>query len=1228
MGGGWESSAVTRAPDRDLPPGRGFVGRRLELAELMSGLHAAFAGHGTLYAVVGEPGIGKSRLASEFASLAHERGARVLWASALREPRAVAPPYWLWTTLLRDAARAGAPWNAGNSTTADTTPAGAGGVEAHEVLAGAARDLQLVGEPIVPTLGLFDATLERLVALARTQPLVIVLDHLCAADRLSLLALEFIAFHLSRIPMVIGAIYREAEMSQMELGTGLPHSHVFHDSRMLPLHALSRVELTQMIEERTGRTADDTGVECVMELTRGNPLFVELLLRESGFPSAVEDELDAHLAPAIVAAAKEHLVVLSESAREMLAAAAVIGKDFDLAALRALADCAPAAMLDGLAEAQAAGVLELRDGASGSYRFVHLLVWRALYDSLPGSRRALLHHEAGRFIERAFGYDRSRLEELARHFHEGILIGGADKAVDYCRRAGDHAMKSSRFKMAARLYVMAVAAANLGAPDEPRRCDLLLQAAEAHAAAGDLTEAAGTFWLAAELAEARGDAGRFAQAALGRAGFSTFAPAEPDLETVALLTRALGVLEKRDAALRVRLLLRLAAELRWQEDAQARRREMEQEAELIARRTGNPEAEFAVLVHRHLFVHCAPESIDEQLAGTTEMLNVALGAGRAEDCVTALVCRYGSMLRKGEVVLPPPGLALVPADEPDLEGRVLQRGYRYYAAIRALLEGRFKEGASLVMRFLSPGHAVGRVKNIDIVWPALVLPFRELGRLAEVEALAAASIEQRPWVPLLQALAMKIHWLLAKREQAREEFERLAARDFQDLPRDVGFLVCLSSLAEVCAGLKDRRRAALLYRLLEPHETMNAVFGPLVFFGPVSFYLGVLSDVMGDFERAQGHFEAALGACGRLKARAWEAYVRHGWAQMLDRRGDAASCEKARELADDALVTAEELKMADLAGRLAELGEAAADRLGASTGYEPHGAETARSAPAVQDRLKRGFTAGYGDGAPEKETIAQQSCDANANERRQRPPANPALASGNGRVLAREGDSRSQEDDRAVSGSPSRPAPCKEEATLAHAPPDSAAAVFRREGEYWTLRYEGRLARVGHRKGLAVIAHLLGHAGREFHALELCSLLDQDGGEMPGRSVRGCSQYAEEPILDTRAKQSYRHRLRELRQELEEAKVNNDPLRADRLEEEAAYLTRELARAFGIYGRSRRIPSDVERARVRVTSVIRSAIDHIGKHHRALGRFLATSIRTGAYAAYTSPTEPGPDWQL
>ncbi len=198
--------------------------------------------------------------------------------------------------------------------------------------------------------------------------------------------------------------------------------------------------------------------------------------------------------------------------------------------------------------------------------------------------------------------------------------------------------------------------------------------------------------------------------------------------------------------------------------------------------------------------------------------------------------------------------------------------------------------------------------------------------------------------------------------------------------------------------------------------------------------------------------------------------------------------------------------------------------------------------------------------------------------------------------------------------------------------PDAPRATFRREGQYWTVAYDGEMARLLDRKGLRHIANLIAAPGREVHVLELVGAAEGDSTERldeeTARALTTTRLDGTEAVLDPKAKEAYRRRLRELSEELEEARAWHDPERAARLDAEIDALVAELERSLGLGGRDRGLPSPAERARVNVTKAIRTAIGVISKECPQLGQHLAASIRTGRFCSYAPPGREPPPWAL
>lgn len=189
-------------------------------------------------------------------------------------------------------------------------------------------------------------------------------------------------------------------------------------------------------------------------------------------------------------------------------------------------------------------------------------------------------------------------------------------------------------------------------------------------------------------------------------------------------------------------------------------------------------------------------------------------------------------------------------------------------------------------------------------------------------------------------------------------------------------------------------------------------------------------------------------------------------------------------------------------------------------------------------------------------------------------------------------------------------------------------SVFRREGEYWSVSFEGDAFRLKDAKGLSYLARLLAEPGREFHALDLFT--SSAGGSEPAaqEGLTVSSGESAGPLLDPEAKAAYRRRLEDLDEEIEEAEANNDPERAAKSTEERDFLVRELAAAVGLGGRDRPSDSAAERARVNVTKAIRSAVRRVEEHSKTLGQHLERTLRTGTFCSYRPDPRSPVTWRV
>jgi tetratricopeptide (TPR) repeat protein len=197
--------------------------------------------------------------------------------------------------------------------------------------------------------------------------------------------------------------------------------------------------------------------------------------------------------------------------------------------------------------------------------------------------------------------------------------------------------------------------------------------------------------------------------------------------------------------------------------------------------------------------------------------------------------------------------------------------------------------------------------------------------------------------------------------------------------------------------------------------------------------------------------------------------------------------------------------------------------------------------------------------------------------------------------------------------------------------PVASLNVFRREGDYWSVSFEGHTVRVRDLKGMRYLARLLADPGREYHVLDLVAAetgsdAQVDSSHAAGLPRAGIGDAGES--LDAQAKDAYRRRLAEIDDDLEQARAIGDAERAAQANAERDFLVQELARAFGLSGRDRRAASASERARAAVTRAVRQAMTRITEHHPQLGHHLSRTIRTGTYCAYVPDPRAPANWRF
>jgi predicted ATPase/class 3 adenylate cyclase len=474
-----------RAPARQSrlgSPGP-LVGRQAELSVLGSALRGTEEGTGSVVVLVGEPGLGKTRLVQEcrsrFMAWVGARSGRLpLWLEGRCASYASTTPYGLYQHLL--AAWTGVDPDQGEEVVAPALEkalrAVMGNQELFPVLArmmglagGASLTRMSPPELQRATFAAMRSVVSRLVGVG---PTVLVLEDLHWADAISLRLTEELSSLVATGPLLL-VITRRPEpdvgVSASELALAGSLGPKLAKVELAPLARDAERELARSL---VGEGASQEVLDAVLSGVEGNPLFLEeRLVSMIDTGALVRDERGWHLEGA---AAPEVPQVLEQIVRsrvdrlgaagqDVVRAASVLGQEFGLPLLSAVCG-ADEALRTVLADMCGKGLMqEVPQAPEPTYRFRHALIREATYRGLLRAERRRLHGRTAWALEAMM---EGRLEEVAAvlgaHF---AAAGEAERAVHYFELAGDHAMALYANEEAGSLYRSALAVVGEGRSD-------------------------------------------------------------------------------------------------------------------------------------------------------------------------------------------------------------------------------------------------------------------------------------------------------------------------------------------------------------------------------------------------------------------------------------------------------------------------------------------------------------------------------------------------------------------------------------------------------------------------------------------------------------------------------------------------------------------------------------------------------------------------------------------
>ncbi len=403
--------ATVRLDDQVGSP---FVGRQRELDEML-GAYAQAADDARFVVLEGDAGIGKTRLAGEFAAAASGRGSLTVWARA--NELGATQALWPWLEALRVVI----PF-------VDEAPA-----LLDALLAGDAALLPGRGGP--SQFERFDAFASLFERAGAAAPLVIVLDDLQWCDPASLELLEFLVTRLRRGVVVVVTV-RTLEIGRRDDVTDTLGAIARRPgARRLRLDGLSRAATGQLLEALSTEPVGAELPERIHDRAEGNPFYTLELARLLDEPGGVDGEVPATVRDAI----RRRLGLLPQPTVDLLAVAAVVGREVDLLTVAAVAGIELGECVDRLDPAAECRMLIADPTATTALRFSHALVREVLVDGLTPLRRAQLHlHVADVMEQNSVGND--DVELLADHLWRAAALGIGERAAAALERAADVAV--------------------------------------------------------------------------------------------------------------------------------------------------------------------------------------------------------------------------------------------------------------------------------------------------------------------------------------------------------------------------------------------------------------------------------------------------------------------------------------------------------------------------------------------------------------------------------------------------------------------------------------------------------------------------------------------------------------------------------------------------------------------------------------------------------------------
>jgi DNA-binding SARP family transcriptional activator len=887
-------------PVRLVPdPAAQFVGREGEQQLLERAWKQAAEGGPRLVLIGGEPGIGKTTLASALTASVFEQGAIVLYGRCDED---LGIPYQPWVEAIGHLVRGGPDELFENQIPTRMAELARLAPELAErtgvAVSGAVAD---ESERYL----LFGAVVDLLSRASQLAPTLLVLDDLHWADRPSIQLLRHLIGTDTPLRLLVVGAYRDSE-----IGSGHPLADalaVFHREagvERLALRGLGDHELLALLERYAGHALPESGVlfrNALSEETGGNPFFVGEILRHlaetgtiglgtGGLWEANIDLVESGLPVSVREVIGHRVGRLGRSGEQWLSVASVIGRDFDLDLLANVVQVDQEDLALVLEAAVLAGILAEGE-TPGRYSFAHALFEHSLYRDLTSLRRARAHRAVAEAIEdQSLGDPSARVGELAYHWAHATAPQEPRKAFDYARLAGDRALQQLAPDEAVRWYSEALEMLERQGPsDDSLRAVLLVSLGEAQRQSGNPAHRE-TLLKAAHLASGVNDTGTLVRAALANNRGIVSSVGNVDQAKVEVLEKALDELTdiSPDRAL---LLATLCLELAYSAPLE-RRQALADEALSVARSCDDDPTIVSVL--NKLPMALAVPSFDERVFDWTA--EALARAERLDEFALfwAASQRHAAVVCAGDISQADRCLETAGHCSRRLGQPMLDWNHMVHLSARACLAGDADLAEQFANKALQIGLESGQ-PDAAIYYGAQILQVAALrGLMGDLVPLIEQAAKDNPGLPVFVAALAFAHTEADHFDDAQALLVSFASAEFS-LPMDTAWLGAMLLYAATAAECRDPTAAESLFDQLAPAANLWSYDG-CKSEGPVSLCLGCMATVLGRHEEADAFFSHSAELCERMGSKFYAARTSLLWGTMLTEREAPGDRLRAKDL--------------------------------------------------------------------------------------------------------------------------------------------------------------------------------------------------------------------------------------------------------------------------------------------------------------------------------------------